>query len=73
SEPGCAVLQAVREGLLPEDRLANFMKLEKESRYEDLNSRQIETEKITAMFAGMGGMKNARKFAREKNKKRHGY
>jgi hypothetical protein len=29
------------------------MKLEKESRYEDLNSRQIETEKITAMFAGM--------------------
>jgi len=73
SEPGCAVLQAVREGLLPEDRLANFMKLEKESRYEDLNSRQIETEKITAMFAGMGGMKNARKFAREKNEKRHGY
>ncbi len=65
-EPDCAV----RDGLLSEGRLAGYFKLQKEASYEGLNSRQIETEKITAMFAPMGGIKNARKFAREKNRRR---
>lgn len=69
-EPGCAVRRAIDDGLLSEGRLESYLKLKKEAKYEGLNSRQIETEKITAMFAGMGGIKNARKFAREKNRRK---
>ncbi len=71
-EPGCAVRKAISDGLLSEDRLESYLKLKKEAKYEGLNSRQIETEKITAMFDGMGGIKNARKFAKEKNRRKHG-
>jgi len=73
SEPNCAVQKAINDGLLSADRLANYLKLKKEAKYEGLNSKQIETEKITAMFAEMGGMKNARKFLKNKNKRRQGY
>ncbi len=66
-EPGCAVRKAMEEGLLSEARFANYLKLKKEAKYEGMNSRQIEAEKITAMFAEMGGIKNARKLARAKN------
>lgn len=69
NEPNCAVQKAINKGLLSADRLANYLKLKKEDKYEGLNSKQIETEKITAMFAEMGGMKNARKFIREKNRR----
>jgi ribosome biogenesis GTPase len=72
-EPGCAVRRAMDEGLLSTERLAAWKKLKKEAGYEGLNSRQIESEKISVMFAEVGGMKNARKFAKEMNKKRHGY
>lgn len=70
SEPSCAVQKAIEEGLLSEDRLANYLKLKKEAKYEGLNSKQIETEKITSMFKEVGGMKNARKFIKEKNRRR---
>jgi len=70
SEPGCGVQQALKDGLLSEDRLANYLKLKKEIKYEGLNSKQIETEKFTAMFADVGGMKNARKMIKEKDKRR---
>jgi len=73
NEPGCAVRCAVRDGLLSEGRLESYLKLKKEAKYEGLNSRQIETEKITAMFAGMGGIKNARKFAKEKNRRKQSH
>ena len=73
SEPNCAVQKAINDGLLSADRLANYLKLKKEAKYEGLNSKQIETEKITAMFAEMGGMKNAREFIKEKNRNRRGY
>jgi len=73
SEPSCAVQKAINDGLLSADRLANYLKMKKEAKYEGLNSRQIETEKITAMFAEMGGMKNAREFIKEKNKRRRGF
>ena len=70
NEPNCAVQRAINEGLLLEERLSSYLKLKKESTYEDLNSKQIETEKLNAMFKEVGGMKNARKFIKEKNKKR---
>ena len=73
SEPSCAVQKAINDGLLSEDRLANYFKLKKEAKYEGLSSKQIETEKFTAMFADAGGMKNARKSIKEKNKKRQGF
>ena len=69
-EPGCAVQQAIAKGILSEDRLQSYHKLKKEARYEGLNSREIENAKIKEMFAGVGGIKNARKFAKEKNKNR---
>lgn len=73
SEPHCAVKKAIKGGLLPEERLKNYLKLKKEAKYEGLNSKQIETEKLTAMFSEVGGMKNARKFLKEKSKKRPGF
>lgn len=69
-EPGCAVQKAVRDGILPAERLESYKKLKKEERYEGLNSRMIERQKINDMFGGMGGMKNARKFAKEMNRKK---
>lgn len=70
-EPGCQVQKGISDGLLSAERLASYTKLKKEIKYEGLNSKQIETEKCTAMFAEVGGMKNARKFM--KNKKRQGF
>lgn len=73
SEPNCAVQKAINDGLLSADRLANYLKLQKETKYEGLTSKQIETEKFTAMFAKVGGMKNARKVIKENNKNRQGF
>jgi ribosome biogenesis GTPase / thiamine phosphate phosphatase len=69
-EPNCAVKKAINDGLLSADRLASYLKLKKETKYEGLNSKQIETEKTTTMFAQMGGIKNAREFVKEKNRRR---
>jgi len=68
-EPGCAVLEAVEQGALSGDRLSGYHKLKKEAGYEGLNSRQIETKKIKDMFAGFGGVKNARRYVKEKHKR----
>lgn len=69
-EPGCAVKAAIERGELSEERLQSFLKLKKEAKYEGLNSREIEQEKISEMFADFGGIKNAKKFAKSKNKYR---
>ncbi len=69
-EPNCAVQKAIHAGLLAEERFVSYGKLQKEAQYEGLNSKQIETEKITTMFAEVGGMKNARKLIKSKHKKR---
>lgn len=69
SEPGCAVQQAIKDGFLSVERLASFKKLQKEAKYNGLNSKQIEQEKINTIFKGLGGMKNARKFFKEKSRK----
>jgi ribosome biogenesis GTPase len=68
SEPNCAVKQAINEGLLSQERLESYWKLKKEMKYERLNSKQIEKEKIHDMFNEVGGMKNARKYIKQKNK-----
>jgi ribosome biogenesis GTPase / thiamine phosphate phosphatase len=69
NEPGCAVRKAIEEGMITEERLQNYKKLKKEAKYEGLNSRQIEKEKITRMFADFGGIKNARDYMKSKNRK----
>nr|WP_300092395.1 ribosome small subunit-dependent GTPase A [Sedimentibacter sp.] len=68
NEPGCAVKNAIENGSLSEERLLSYLKLKKEAGYGGLNSRQIETKKINEMFKSVGGMKNARKIIKEKNK-----
>lgn len=70
NEPGCAVIKAVEDGILAADRFESFRKLAKEARYDGLNSKMIEREKINNMFGGMGAMKNARRYAKEKNKRK---
>ncbi|QUH25859.1 ribosome small subunit-dependent GTPase A [Serpentinicella alkaliphila] len=70
NEPGCEVQKAILSGLLSEERLLSYLKLEKEAKYTGLNSKEIEKEKISTMFKEVGGMKNARKLIKEKNKRR---
>ncbi len=67
SEPKCAVKQAIRNGFLSLDRLESYNKLKKEVKYNGLNSKQIEKEKINEMFSSFGGMKNAKKYIKGKN------
>lgn len=65
-EPGCAVQDAVSEGLLSLQRLESYFKLTKESRYDGLNSKQIEKVKLETILAPIGGIKNARKYFKTK-------
>jgi ribosome biogenesis GTPase len=66
-EPNCAVRKAIEDSLIAEERLLSYQKLKKEAKYEGLNSKQIEKQKINEMFSGFGGMKNARDFIKAKN------
>lgn len=68
-EPGCAVQEAIKSGLLSRDRLESYLKLKKEAKYDGLNSRQIENEKLAEMFKDVGGIKGARKLTKAKAKK----
>lgn len=70
NEPKCAVQEAIRTGLLSRDRFENYLKLKKEAKYDGLNSKQIENEKLNAIFKEFGGMKNAKKMLKEKSKSR---
>lgn len=70
SEPGCAVLAAIAAGTLSKERLTAYKKLEKEAGYEGLSAREIETAKITAMFAQFDGKKNARDFIKSNSKRK---
>lgn len=68
NEPGCAVKRAIEAGSITEERMISYKKLKKEAKYEGLNSKQIENEKINDMFASFDGMKNARDFIKSKRK-----
>jgi ribosome biogenesis GTPase len=70
NEPNCAVQKAINTGVLPKERFDSYLKLLKEAKYEGMDSKMIEKEKINEMFKGVGGIKNARKFIKEKHKKR---
>lgn len=70
NEPQCAVRDAIEKGYLDRERLESYKKLQRELRYSELNSKQLEKEKINEMFGGMGAMKQARRYIKNKNKKR---
>lgn len=69
TEPGCAVLQAVREGALDPRRLSSYQKLKKEAAYQGLSARKLEETKLNGMFQDAGGMKNIRRYIRENDKR----
>jgi len=69
NEPDCAIKKAIDNGDIDEDRLMNYKKLKKEAKYEGLNSKQIEKEKIEEMYLSFDGVKNARAFVKSKNKR----
>lgn len=70
NEPGCAVLAAVESGELDSRRLESYHKLEHETSYDGLSSKEIEVKKCERMFKEIGGMKNARRFVKEQRKRR---
>lgn len=69
-EPKCAVREAIEKGLLDIERLENYKKLQRELKYSELNSKQIEKEKINELFGGMAALKEARKFIKNKNRRK---
>jgi ribosome biogenesis GTPase len=69
NETKCAVQEAIKAGLIDVKRLQSYKKLQKELRYSELNSRELEREKINQMFGGMGAMKEFKKFVKGKNKR----
>lgn len=69
NEPDCAVREAIKNGSITAERFSSYQKLQTELKYQGLNSRQLEHEKINRMFGGTGGMKQAR--ASLKAKKKH--
>jgi len=71
NEPKCAVKKAIEDRLLSVERLENYKKLQRELRYSELNSKQLEKDKINKMFGSMGAMKEAKKFIKSKNKRRY--
>lgn len=70
-EPGCAVREAIEKSILSAKRLDSYRKLQTEMKYLGLNARQLEQEKINKMFGGMGAMKQARAFCKQKNKRKY--
>lgn len=66
SEPKCAVRSAIEKGALSQERYDNYVKLKREAKYDGLGSKQIEQLKLTEMYKGHGGIKNARKMQKRK-------
>ena len=50
--------------------IEEILKLRQEAGYEGLSSKEIEAKKLNRMFKEVGGMKNARKFAKEQQKRK---
>lgn len=69
-EPGCALQEALNNGVIDQRRLENYFKLKLEAGYDGLNSKEIEAKKLARMFKDVGGMKHARKIVKEKKSRR---
>lgn len=69
SESAFSSKAALETGELSMERFESYEKLRKELRYEGLNARQLEQEKIRNMFGSMGEMKRAMRYAKNKNKR----
>lgn len=60
----------VESGELDSRRLENDHKLEHETSYDGLSSKEIEVKKCERMFKEVGGIKNASPFAKEQRKRK---
>ena len=64
-EPGCAVLQAMDRGDLPEERLANYRGLQRELRHlelkQDVAARRQENRKMSKLYRSIQTAKRRRK------------
>lgn len=69
-EPGCAILQALEDGSLDQRRFSSYLKLKIEAGYDGLSAKEIENKKLERMLKDVGGMKNFRKYVKEKRKQR---
>jgi ribosome biogenesis GTPase len=65
SEPGCAVKAAIETGELDAERFESYIKLQRETLYTRLNSKQLENEKINRMFGSKAEMKRAKNNAKQ--------
>lgn len=70
NEPGCAVKKALFDGRIDERRIESYLKLKRESSYNGLTSKELEHKKLNQMFKEVGGLKNARKFIKDKQKRK---
>ncbi len=70
NEPDCAVQKALEDGLIDQRRIDSYNKLKNEASYDGLSSKQIEIQKTERMFKDVGGIKKAKKFAKEINKRK---
>ena len=66
TEPGCAIKDAIKKGILSAKRFESYQKLQREMSYDSLNSRQLENEKINRMFGSKNEMKQFMKQFKEK-------
>lgn len=62
--PGYVVLAAVESGELDGRRLESYHRFKHETSYDGLSSKEIEVTKRERMLKKAGGMKNARRFAK---------
>ncbi|MGL4772319.1 MAG: GTPase [Clostridium sp.] len=60
--------KAIEEGVISEERLKNYKKLQRELIYSELSSGGAEKEKIISMFGSVSAMKQATRHIKNKNK-----
>ena len=61
NEPGCAIRDAIKSGVLSRKRFESYQKLQREVVYDGLSSRQIENEKLIGWFVSKNEMKQFRR------------
>lgn len=69
-EPKCAVRAAIESEELDAERLESYRKLTRELSYQNLNGKELEREKINSMFGSFSEMKQAKKYIKEKNRRK---